>query len=404
MSFTSAEFIGFLLLTLAAYYLLPRRFQWIVLLVASYGFYLCGGVGALGYLLFTTLTTYGAGLWLGKLNLRRQALPPEARPAANALKRRKQLIVALVTVINFGLLYVVKYWDFTADAVASFSGSRLQLPRLDLLMPLGLSFYMFQSIGYVIDCYRGKYPPQRNVAKFALFTSFFPQMIQGPISRYGQLGNQLTAQHPFDADNLKYGIQLAMWGYLKKLVIADRAAVAVNTVFDNPSGYGGAMTALAVGFYCIQLYCDFSGGIDITRGVAQMLGIHLEENFRRPIFAASLSEYWRRWHMTLGSWMKDYLFYPLSLSKPFGRLGKFTRKKSAASWERSSPLPWQPLSFTLSSESGTAPIFVTSPLAFGTVSSLPGPCCWPIHGSRCAMRCTSPTPAVACRCSGSCGP
>ena len=220
MSFTSAEFIGFLLLTLAAYYLLPRRFQWIVLLVASYGFYLCGGVG-------------------------------------------KQLIVALVTVANFGLLYVVKYWDFTANAVASFSGSRLQLPRLDLLMPLGLSFYMFQSIGYVIDCYRGKYPPQRNVAKFALFTSFFPQMIQGPISRYGQLGNQLTAQHPFDADNLKYGIQLAMWGYLKKLVIADRAAVAVNTVFDNPSGYGGAMTALAVGFYCIQLYCDFSGGIDI---------------------------------------------------------------------------------------------------------------------------------------------
>lgn len=327
MSFTSAEFIGFLLLTLAAYYLLPRRFQWIVLLVASYGFYLCGGVGALGYLLFTTLTTYGAGLWLGKLNLRRQALPPEARPAANALKRRKQLIVALVTVANFGLLYVVKYWDFTANAVASFSGSRLQLPRLDLLMPLGLSFYMFQSIGYVIDCYRGKYPPQRNVAKFALFTSFFPQMIQGPISRYGQLGNQLTAQHSFDADNLKYGIQLAMWGYLKKLVIADRAAVAVNTVFDNPSGYGGAMTALAVGFYCIQLYCDFSGGIDITRGVAQMLGIHLEENFRRPIFAASLSEYWRRWHMTLGSWMKDYLFYPLSLSKPFGRLGKFTRKK-----------------------------------------------------------------------------
>lgn len=117
-----------------------------------------------------------------------------------------------------------------------------------------------------------------------------------------------------------------MWGYWKKLVIADRAAVIVNSVFAQPSAYGGVMTALGVGFYCIQLYCDFSGGIDISRGVAQMLGIHLAENFRRPIFATSLTEYWRRWHITLGTWMKDYLFYPLSLSKPFGRLGRFTRR------------------------------------------------------------------------------
>lgn len=324
MSFTSAEFIGFLLLVLAAYYLLPRRCQWVVLLAASYGFYLCGGIGALGYLLFTTLTTYAAGLELGRLNKRRRSLPPEA---ARGLKRRKQLTVALAAAANFGLLYLVKYWDFTAEALAGLSAGRVQLPRLDLLMPVGLSFYMFQSMGYVIDCYRDKYPPERNVAKFALFVSFFPQMIQGPISRFGRLGKELTARHPFEADNLKYGIQLCMWGYLKKLVIADRAAVAVGAVFDNPAGFGGAMTALGVGLYCIQLYCDFSGGIDITRGVARMLGIDLAENFRRPIFAASLSEYWRRWHITLGTWMKDYLFYPLSLSRPFGRLGKFTRRK-----------------------------------------------------------------------------
>lgn len=313
-----------MLLVLAAYYLLPRRFQWVVLLAASYGFYFCGGVGAPGYLLFTTLTTYAAGLWLGRLNERGRSLPPKA---AHGLKRRKQLVVALTAVANFGLLYLVKYWDFTADVMANLSTGRVQLPRLDLLMPMGLSFYMFQSMGYVIDCYRDKYPSQRNVAKFALFVSFFPQIIQGPISRFGQLGEQLTAKHPFEADNLKYGIQLCMWGYLKKLVIADRAAVVVSTVFDNPADFGGAMTALGVGLYCIQLYCDFSGGIDITRGVAQMLGIELVENFHRPIFATSLSEYWRRWHITLGTWMKDYLFYPLSLSKPFGRLGKFTRRK-----------------------------------------------------------------------------
>lgn len=326
MSFTSIEFIGFFLLTLAAYYLLPKRCQWIVLLIASYGFYLCGGWATLGYLLFTTLTTYGAGLWLGKLNDQRESLPTGRQSTARSLKRRKQLVVAWATLANFGLLYLVKYWDFTAGAVARVTGGWLQLPQLNLLMPLGLSFYMFQSVGYVIDCYRNKYPPQRNVAKFALFVSFFPQLIQGPISRFDQLGEQLTASHPFDADNLKYGVQFMMWGYWKKLVIADRAAVIVNSVFAQPSAYGGVMTALGVGFYCIQLYCDFSGGIDISRGVAQMLGIHLAENFRRPIFATSLTEYWRRWHITLGTWMKDYLFYPLSLSKPFGRLGRFTRR------------------------------------------------------------------------------
>jgi D-alanyl-lipoteichoic acid acyltransferase DltB (MBOAT superfamily) len=194
-------------------------------------------------------------------------------------------------------------------------------------MPLGLSFYIFQSMGYVIDCYRGKYPPERNFAKHTLFVSFFPQMVQGPISRYGDLGHQLTESHEFSADQVKYGIQLAMWGYFKKLVIADRAAVVVDTIFGGTENYGGAMIALAVLFYCVQLYCDFSGGIDITRGVAQMFGIELAQNFRRPIFATSLAEYWRRWHISLGTWMRDYVFYPISLSKPFGKLGKFTRRK-----------------------------------------------------------------------------
>ncbi|MFQ7281128.1 MAG: MBOAT family O-acyltransferase [Christensenellales bacterium] len=328
MSFVSTGFIGFLLLTLAAYYLVPGRFQWIVLLAASYSFYLYGGPAVIGYLLFTTVTTYSAGLWLGRLNTQQRNLPLEQKHTGGAtLKKRKQIVVALASIANFGLLYLVKYWNFTVQAAATFSEGRIQLPKLGLLLPLGLSFYIFQSMGYVIDCYRGKYPPQKNIAKFALFVSFFPQMVQGPISRFDQLGNQLITPHPFDANHLKYGIQLALWGYLKKLIIADRAAVGVNAVFDAPTKYGGCITALAVGLYCIQLYCDFSGGIDITRGIAQMFGIDLIENFRRPIFATTLSEYWRRWHISLGTWMRDYLFYPLTLSKPFIRLGKFTRRK-----------------------------------------------------------------------------
>lgn len=328
MAFTSPEFLLLTAASLLLYYLLPGKCQWAVLLLASLVFYAAGGAGAMGYLLFTLLTTYFAGLALGALAQKRKALSPEEKAGREpSIKRQKKAVAAAAILVNFGLLYLVKYWDFTAQALANATGNALAPPRLELLLPLGLSFYMFQSVGYVIDCYREKYAPERNVAKYALFVSFFPQMVQGPISRFGELGPQLTSPHPFDADQLKYGIQLALWGYFKKMVIADRAAVAVNTVFGAPEKYGGAMTALAVGFYCIQLYCDFSGGIDITRGVAQMFGIELAENFRRPIFAVSLTDYWRRWHITLGSWMRDYVFYPLSLSKPFGRLGKLTRKK-----------------------------------------------------------------------------
>ncbi len=327
MAFTSLSFVLLLLVTLTVYYLLPRRFQWLALLCASLAFYAAGGLSSMGYLAFTVCTTYAAGRYLGVLNARWRACTAEERKAAPgaAVKRRKKWTAGAAVTVNFLLLFFVKYWNHTASAVSGLTG--LALPRLDLLLPLGLSFYMFQSVGYVIDCYRGKYPPERNPAKFALFVSFFPQMVQGPISRFDQLSPQLIQGRSFDADQMKYGIQLALAGYLKKLVLADRAAVVVNTVFSDHLSYGGAMTAAAVLFYCVQLYCDFSGGIDITRGVAQMFGIHLVENFQRPIFAISLPDYWRRWHITLGGWMRDYLFYPLSLSKPFARLGRFTRRR-----------------------------------------------------------------------------
>jgi D-alanyl-lipoteichoic acid acyltransferase DltB (MBOAT superfamily) len=176
-----------------------------------------------------------------------------------------------------------------------------------------------------VDVYRKKYPPERNLAKFALFVSFFPQIIQGPISRFNELSPQFRDGAELDFTNIKYGIQLAMCGYFKKLVIADRAGVIVDAVFGNSDAYSGSAIAFAAFFYCIQLYCDFSGGIDIARGVAKMFGIELAENFRRPQFAVSLTDFWRRWHITLGAWMRDYLFYPLALSKPVIRIGKKTR-------------------------------------------------------------------------------
>ena len=325
MSFTSLTFLGFVAVLTVLYYLVPRRWQWVLLLAASYGFYMWGGGKTVVYLLFTTLTTYGAGLLLGNLNRRAKALPPEEKKAGQErIRKQKKWVVLAACLLNFGLLYVLKYWSFTAEVLGGLTGRTLYAP--DLLMPVGVSFFIFQSVGYVIDCYRGKYPPERNAARFALFVSFFPQIIQGPIARFDQLGHQLTGEHPLDWDQLKYGIQLAMWGYFKKLVIAERIGVMVNTVFDGYWDYPGSIIAASVVGYSIQLYCDFSGGIDITRGVAQMLGIDLAENFRRPLYALSLTDYWRRWHITLGAWMRDYVFYPLALSKAFRKLGSFGRK------------------------------------------------------------------------------
>ncbi len=320
MAFTSLTFVLLVLATVALYYLLPRRFQWLLLLAASMVFYLSGGGRTVIWLLAVAAVTWGCGLALQRLNDQRKGAD---KARQNQLKAAKKRVVALGAVLCFGLLYAMKYWNFTLELLPTPVAARL--PRWDFLMPLGLSFFTFQAVGYVVDVYRGK-AAQNNPVKYLLFVSFFPQMIQGPIGRYDALAPQLLAPKELSWQNLQYGIQLAMWGYFKKLVIADRAAVLADTVIRDNCPYGGAVIAVGIFFYCVQLYCDFSGGIDIARGVAQMLGITMAENFRRPLFATSLADYWRRWHISLGQWMRDYLFYPLSLSKPFGRLGKWARR------------------------------------------------------------------------------
>ncbi len=324
MSFISLSFVLLVGVGLLAYYILPGRFQWLCLLLVSYVFYFSAvGISSF-WLLGVTGLSYVTALALGGLNSYRLSLDKEARKSfQKSYKARKRLLILVEALGCFGLLFLMKYWNFTADLLQNAAGA--VLPRWDFLIPLGLSFYIFQSVGYVIDVSRGQ-EPEGNPFKLALFTSFFPQLIQGPIGRWRDLAPQLLDEHRLDWSNVQYGIQLAMWGYLKKLVIADRAAVAVTAVFDHSGAYGGAVIAASVFLYCIQLYCDFSGGIDIARGVARMFGIDMAENFRRPFFATSLTDYWRRWHITLGAWMRDYLFYPLSLSSLFAKLGKWGRK------------------------------------------------------------------------------
>ncbi len=338
MSFVSFEFILFLGLLFAAYYLIPKRYQWMLLLAASYLFYSFAGLQFMAYLLITTGSTYLIGRQLQRLRDREKQWFSEHQAGLSRQEKRsfrdkarsvrwRWLLLCLL--INFGLLGVLKYGNFTIgniNALLQVFGSGKTLTFMNLALPLGISFYTFQSMGYVIDVHRGKYPAERNIFRLALFVSFFPQLIQGPISRYDDLAQSLYQPHGFDRQAVSYGLQRILWGYFKKMVIADRIVVAVSTIIGDPQQYQGSYVLIAMVYYAVQLYADFTGGIDITIGIAQMLGIKVTENFQRPFFAKSITEYWRRWHITLGTWFKEYLFYPISVSQPMLRLSGWARK------------------------------------------------------------------------------
>lgn len=327
------------MLCAAVYHILPRRVRWLVLLAASYGFYASRSLSSLPFILVTTLST-----WLGALRIDRLAADAKARIKAEKAtlsseekkqlkaraRSRERVWLYAVLVLNFALLAVLKY----TDDVMSLAGRS----ALGLLLPLGISFYTFQSMGYLIDVYNGKYAAERSLPRFALFVSFFPQLIQGPIGRYDQLGPQLREPHDFDYDSMVRGLMLMLWGLFKKLVIADRAMGLVDTVFSAPAGeYGGAASVVAVLFYAVQQYCDFSGGIDLVTGIAQLFGIRLAPNFKRPYFSVSLADFWRRWHISLGAWMRDYVFYPFALTRPVTRLSKAAKSRFGAGFARALP-------------------------------------------------------------------
>ncbi len=339
MALTSFNFLFFLAVVLLAYYIVPKKFQWVLLLVASYAFYIASGFEQVFFLLGTTLVTYVSALIMQKRRDRCSAElaqnkdlgkdeKQEIKKRATTYIHRVQVIAIL---IDLGVLAVVKYSSFVIgnlNSIISKIGFSAEIPGIKILVPLGISFYTFMSMGYIIDIGRGKYEAERNPGKLGLFLSFFPSVTQGPISRFEDLGKKLTAPHKLDYGNLTYGAQLIMWGFFKKLVIADRISPVVSSIFVvDYKQFSGSLLFLGVIFYAIQIYCDFSGGIDITRGAAQMMGIELPLNFERPYFSKSVAEYWRRWHITLGAWMREYVFYPIMLSKPVSKLAKAVKTK-----------------------------------------------------------------------------
>ncbi len=329
MSLVSVYFALFVLAVLILYYALPQKYQWIVLLAASYFYYIVTCNRFVIYMIVTTLSTYAAGLLIEKiassaaetLSSNKEIWSREEKKTfRQKVQTRKRVLLACALLFNFGILAFLKYFNFAAEsvnAVLQACGITFALPEFRLLLPLGISFYTFQAMGYIIDVYRGKFAAERNPARFALFVSFFPQIIQGPIAFYSDLAHQLYAKHPLRYEALKNGALLIVWGLFKKLIIADRAVYMIDTVSGDYSNFPGVFILLSALMFALQLYADFSGGIDICRGVAEMLGIEMAENFRRPYFSRSLTEYWHRWHITLGAWLRNYLFYPISISALF---------------------------------------------------------------------------------------
>lgn len=336
MSITSYSFLAFAGGLILLYYMIPKRFQWCLLLAASYLFYACSGVKYLGYILATTITSYLTACKMGALKEHQDAFLKEHKALldreekkqykANIKKRQKRFLV-LALLFNFGILAVIKYGNFVASNVGSLFGITVEDSFLRLALPLGISFYTFQTVGYLIDVYRGECTPEKNFFKYSLFVSFFPQLIQGPISRYGALSKDLYAEHSYDSKQVAFGLQRMLYGYFKKMVIADRIITGLTTISGDPAAYQGTYVLVGMIFYAIDLYMDFSGGIDIVIGLAQALGITLPENFKRPYFATSLKEYWHRWHISLCNWFKDYLFYPISTSPAM--LAKAKKMKAA---------------------------------------------------------------------------
>lgn len=305
MSFVSIPFLLFFILTVILYFALPDRFRWAWLLAASWFFYLCWNPLYGIFLASSTVITYLSGLLIAR---------SDQLPDAHRAARRKKLWVILSLILNLGVLAVFKYLNLFAQIVSGIQylfGVSAAPARFDLILPVGISFYTFQALTYTIDVYRGDTPPMRHFGKYALFVSFFPQLISGPIQKSKDFLRQLDEIHRFSYEHARRGMLLMMWGYFEKMVVADRLAVFVNAIYNNPTKHFGYEIILATVLYAFEIYCDFAGYSNIAIGAAEVMGFRLAPNFNNPYFAKSVQDFWRRWHISLSTWFRDYLYIPL---------------------------------------------------------------------------------------------
>ncbi|MBR4720312.1 MAG: MBOAT family protein [Clostridia bacterium] len=309
MLFNSFGFLVFFPIVTLVYFLIPQRIKYLWLLLASYYFYMCWNPKYAVLIFISTAVTFLSGILISRFKT----------------ARAKKWAVFGSFAINLGILFLFKYFYFAVDninAIRTFLNLGEYTPKFDIILPVGISFYTFQALSYTVDVYRGEVKPEKNFLKYALFVSFFPQLVAGPIERSKNLLSQVNEEHHFDYLRVRRGLFMMLWGFFLKLVIADRAAILVNTVYDNISAFTGVQISVATVCFAVQIYCDFASYSIIAIGAAEVMGFRLMENFKRPYFATSISDFWRRWHISLSSWFRDYLYIPLGGNRK-GTLRKY---------------------------------------------------------------------------------
>lgn len=334
MELTSLYFIAFVLFTCLVYYLVPKKVQWVILLVASIFFFVMSSGLLTVYMVSATAIVYFGALWISKRaekfdEIRKTLAKLERKEAKQKLKKSQKFILAGLVIAVLGILVVLKYCNFgveIANFVTGIFHTGVVMPKFSIVLPLGISYYSLMAVSYVTDVYRGIIKAEKNPLRVLLFVCYFPHITEGPFDRYKDLSEQFNAPHKFNYDNFCKGLVLILYGFFKKMVIADRLGITVSEIFSHSSEHSGSAIVISTVMYTIQLYCDFSGCIDIISGVSELFGIKVAENFRQPFFSKSINEFWRRWHITLGLWLKEYVYYPVVLSGHFKKVDKFAKK------------------------------------------------------------------------------
>ncbi|HBN12876.1 MAG TPA: MBOAT family protein [Clostridiales bacterium] len=302
MNFNSLEFLIFLPVVLAVFWLLPHKFRWAWLLAASYYFYMSWNAWLIFLILGTTLCSYGAAIAIDRTK--------------NV--KIKKLLLALTIIVCLGTLVFFKYFNFLLKSAIDFLNlfsMNIQSVSLDIILPVGISFYTFQTLSYVIDVYRGKFAPEYHFGYYALFVSYFPQLVAGPIERPDKLLPQLRKEQFISSDDFAAGLRILLTGFFRKCVVADVCGLYVNSVFADIGAANSLAVAIAGALFLVQIYCDFAGYSEIATGAARMMGVRLTTNFDRPFLSVSVTEFFRRWHITLSKWFADYLYIPLGGSR-----------------------------------------------------------------------------------------
>lgn len=323
MSYQSASFLIFSAAAVFLYYLFPKSKQRYVLFAANVFFYCYAGIKYVPYLAVTLLVSFFSGKFMGRIyeketELLKQCTAPADKKLVRAKSKKKARAVLIIgLIICVSLLVVCKYTGFILTNVNSLLASFGKAPVsiFSTVLPLGISFYTFMALSYVLDIYWKRYKAEKSFINYAVYLTYFPHIVQGPIDRYNKISAQFIGGVSFDTLNLTKGAQLVIWGLFKKLVIADRLNIFVNEIYGNHTQYRGLILVIATVLYSVQIYADFSGCTDIVSGVSEMFGIKLSKNFDHPYFSKTMPEFWRRWHISLGEWFKDYIYYPVSVSK-----------------------------------------------------------------------------------------